>query len=211
MNIRFVLVCEGTSDEGLVPHLQFLCVECGASEAIGVAADFSRLPISPGRSLASRLNAAKALEPSANLLFVHRDADSRVETARLSEISQATGGTGVQTVPVIPIQETEAWLLLDEDAIRSVVENPEGTVPLVLPRPQNVERVADPKTRLKKALAFASELRGRRLRKLKKDFPRYRKLLLQRLDTRGPLAQVPAWQRLVNRTEAAVRTVAGAY
>src|SRR5690606_40429727 len=52
-------------------------------------------------------------------LFVHRDADARDPTERLTEIDQAF--KLIKSPPyvrVVPVQETEAWLLVDESAIR---------------------------------------------------------------------------------------------
>jgi hypothetical protein len=203
MKVRFVLVCEGSSDTGLVPHLQSLCVKCGASEAIGLAPDMGRLPIPP-KGLKNRLSAALKLEPSANLVFAHRDADAADENPRVVEIRTAAAGLPVRTIPVVPVRETEAWLLLDEMAIRSVVENPASTLALGLPRPQDVENVADPKQKLRDTLMLASGLRGRRLQTLKHDFPRLRARLLERLNCAVFLGQVPAWQRLEQRTRAAL-------
>ncbi len=199
MTVHFVLVCEGLSDAGLLEHLRDLCVECGADEATGSAPDLARLPRPPS-NLAGRIRAALALEPSANLLFVHRDADSPDETMRVEEITRASQGLQVRFVPVIPVRETEAWLLLDEAAIRAVVENPSGRIPLDLPAPQDVERLADPKRRLKEILDLASELRGRRLARHHRRFGHHRAMLLERLRRDGPIRLVPAWQRLVRRT-----------
>jgi hypothetical protein len=203
MRVVFVLVCEGTSDAGLVPHLRDLCVRCGATEAIGSAPDMTRLR-NPPEGLRDRLTAALDLEPSANLVFAHRDADEPTEDRRIAEIETASQGLRARTVPVVPVQETEAWLLLDEAAIRSVVENPSSPIKLALPRPQDVERVADPKRKLKEVLNRASGLRGRRLKALKQDFPRRRARLLERLDRDGLLRHVPAWQRLERRTREAL-------
>jgi hypothetical protein len=202
MNVRFVLVCEGSSDSGLVAHLQILCVECGAAEAIGTAPDFSRLPHPPGHDVTSRIAAALALDPAANLVFVHRDADDRSESRRLAEIRKATEHFKVPIIPIIPVQATEAWLLLDEIAIRAVVENPRGKRPLNLPRPSAIERLANPKRRLRQTLEIASDLRGRRLSEFKRAFGHHRAMLLERLDVSGPIGQVRAWQRLIERTQA---------
>lgn len=205
MRVRFVLVCEGSSDEGLVAHLQSICIERGAAEAIGLAPDFSRLPRAPSKDVKTRILAALALEPSTNVVFVHRDADSRSEEPRINEIAEASAGASVPVVPVVPIQETEAWLLLDEDAIRSVVENAHGTVSLGLPRPRDVEKLADPKEKLKEVLAVASGQQGRRLTRTKREFPRHRALLVERLDPGGKITLLSAWQRLLDRTGEAIQ------
>jgi hypothetical protein len=58
---------------------------------------------------------------------------------------------------------TEAWLLLDVKAIRRAADNPNGTVPLQLPRMSDLEAETDPKNTLNQLLRAASEKRGRRL------------------------------------------------
>lgn len=52
---------------------------------------------------------------------------------------------GARVVPVIPGRMTEAWLRLDEAAIRRVAGNPNGRTKLGLPKLHEVESVADPK------------------------------------------------------------------
>jgi hypothetical protein len=206
MRIHFVLVGEGPSDEGLIPHLENLCIELGASEVTGISPDFQRLGKPFRRTTLDRLQAALRLEPTANLLFVHRDADSLDSAARYEEIRDAVDQCRVRKpyVPVVPVQETEAWLLLDEAAIRTVAGHPKGKRPLDLPRPRHVESIADPKEKLKLALIQASELSGRRLERFRRDFPSHRRLLLQRMPSGGALLEIPSWMRLRERLEQAI-------
>ncbi|HET9897908.1 MAG TPA: hypothetical protein VFQ44_23510 [Streptosporangiaceae bacterium] len=102
--------------------------------------------------------------------------------------------TDVPCVPVVPIRMTEAWLLLDEAAIRRVSGNPNSNVPLNLPRARDVETVPDPKEVLAHALATALGFSGRRLEKLRKRFPYHRQQLLERIEPAGPIRDVPSWQ-----------------
>lgn len=198
MRIHFVLIGEGVSDDGLVPHLENLCIDLGADEVTGIAIDFRRLDQPVGHSVDAKLSAAVQLEPEANLFFIHRDADDPDPGPRYTEISHAVGvvGLSAQWVGLVPVQETEAWLLLDESAIRMVARRPRGTNDLNLPTPRLVESVARPKERLQGALVAASELSGRKLAKFRRDFPEHRRILLQRLPIRGLLASVPSWRRL---------------
>jgi hypothetical protein len=207
MLIHFVFVGEGSSDDGLIPHLENLCIEAGATEVTGVALDFRRLPEAVGHSVQAKVRAASFLEPEANLLFVHRDADSRDGSARYDEVAGAAAACGCRqpVVCVVPVQETEAWLLLDESAIRRVVGRPAGTVRLDLPKPDAVERLARPKERLKAVLAVASETSGRRLERVKQDFPQHRRALLQDLPTTGPLESVSSWERMRRDLAAAIQ------
>lgn len=185
---------------GLIPHLERLCIEAGADEVSGTSPDFQRIPESIGSSVEKKIKATLVLEPSANLILIHRDSDSHDSEPRYLEILSAVQATTYARpyVAVVPVQETEAWLLLDERAIRQVAECPRGRAGLHLPRPNTVENVANPKERLQVALVAACELSGRRLVRFKKRFGAQRKLLLQRLEIGGPLEQVSAWVRLRN-------------
>lgn len=198
MFVHFLFIGEGTSDGGLIPHLESLCIEAGATEAMGVAPDFRRLSKPIGNSVEAKLRAALALEPEANLIFVHRDADGRDGNPRYTEIANSVNvcACTIPFVCIVPVQETEAWLLLDESAIRRVVGRPNGHVPLNLPTPNGVERVARPKERLREVLATASEATGRRLERVRQDFPLQRRALLLDLATAGPLERVQSWSRL---------------
>jgi hypothetical protein len=200
MFIHFVFVGEGPSDDGMISHLESLCIDAGATEVTGVAPDFRRLPKAIGRSVEAKLRAALALEPEANLIFVHRDADGRNGDARYIEIAAAAAACGGDqpVVCVVPIQETEAWLLLDETAIRRAVGRPRGNLRLELPRPAAVERLTRPKERLQQVLERASEATGRRLERIRLDFPLQRRALLQDLPIVGSLEGVPSWRRLRN-------------
>lgn len=206
MRVHFVLVGEGTSDDGLVPHLENLCVDLGADEVTGTTIDFRRLEQPVGHSVDAKLRAAMQLEPDANLIFIHRDADSSNSAPRYAEITNAVGAVGLaaEWVGLVPVQETEAWLLLDERAIRLVARRPQGTRALNLPGPRQVESVARPKERLENALAIASELSGRKLEKFRREFPEHRRILLQRLAIRGLLADVSSWSRLETDLRAAL-------
>ncbi len=102
---------------------------------------------------------------------------------------------------------TEAWLLLDEAAIRLVAGRPSSSEPLDLPLSHQAESLADPKTRLQIALASASGLSGRRLRQFKRDFPYHRRQLLERLDRNGQVRQLSAWQSLEAATERAMQAL----
>lgn len=198
MRLHFVLIAEGSSDEALLTHLENLCIDQGATEVTGVAPDFARLADRVGHTVEARLAAAIELEPAANLVFIHRDADARNPEPRYDEIAAAVDTSGLDRayVAVVPVQETEAWLLVDERAIRTAAGRPQGTQPIPIPSPQDVERRARPKEVLRTALATASELSGRRLDRFKREFPHQRRVLLFQLSIGGPLESVTSWRRL---------------
>lgn len=101
-----------------------------------------------------------------------------------------------ESVAIVPVQEMEAWLLLDESAIKRVAGRPTNPVNLHLPSALTIESVANPKEILQEAIIIASGTSGRRLERLRADFGHHRRLLLQWLPTYGPLTRVPSWLRM---------------
>ncbi len=199
--VRFALLCEGSSDGALVPHLEKLLLHYGATEATGTPVPLSSLSLSEAESVSSlggKISEFLSTDSGHDLLFVHRDADRAGHAARLQEIRTgiAEADPNARWVPVIPVRATEAWILLDEAEIRKVAGNPNGKAVLDLPRPSQVEQVADPKSMLEDVLCQASEHAGRRLRRFKSNFPKHRSILLQQLPIGGPLEQVAGWSRL---------------
>jgi hypothetical protein len=120
MIVYFAFIGEGTSDAGLVVPLRELCTLAGADDAREIPLDWDQLGPEAGHSVLNKVRAVLSKVSDADLLFIHRDADGRSPTARYTEIAQAIESLGVSIlyVAVVPVQETEAWLLLDEKAIR---------------------------------------------------------------------------------------------
>ncbi|WP_425552420.1 hypothetical protein [Isoptericola halotolerans] len=144
-----------------------------------------------------------------DLVFLHRDADTEDSGPRLAEVNSAFAEARVAGVPVVPVQETEAWLLTDEQAIRDVVGRPSGKTPLGLPKLQRIEAAKQPKEILARACVAASESSGKRLRRVRRDFGLHRSTLLERLDPDGPVSSLPSFQRLVKDTTTAVQACLG--
>jgi hypothetical protein len=197
MKIHFILICEGSSDEALISHLQSLLVACGVDEVTGTPLDFVRTPYKPG-TIEGKIKIACELEKNFDLLFVHRDSDSIDPNPRYTEIalgverSQYNG----RWIGVVPVQELEAWLLLDELAIRRVSGRPSGREPLALPDFDQIEATANPKEILFEAIRVASKTKGRDRKKLNKQLPALRKQLINGLTIDGSLLQLPSWRRL---------------
>lgn len=204
--VRFVLVGEGNLEGALVDHLERLLIWVGASEVSGVWPDLSRVR-GVGADVASKIRAAQILEPGANLIFVHRDADSRDATNRRTEILDALtqAAPAMRSVPVVPIQETEAWLLLSETEIRRAAGRPSGTAALNLPSPRRVEHIASPKEVLQQALINASEATGRTRSRFVARIPILKAQMLRRLPIEGEIEQLTAWVELRRNCETAVR------
>lgn len=192
MNIRFTLVAEGPSDEALLPILNWaLRADVRVGEVEPQFARPCELP-SARAGLPERIRVACALYP-ADLLFVHRDSDREPSAVRRSEIRRAIGLVGATTphVPVVPVRTMEAWLLIDESAIREAAANPRGTMALGLPRGGGIERAANPKTTLHDALRIAADLTGRRLKKF--HVHKAVRDVARKIHDFSPLHQLPAY------------------
>lgn len=194
--MRFLLACDGPSDVGLVSHIERLIVDAGETEVDGES--WFR-----GSPLADKIRKGlEVAEGMADLLFVHRDAESQGAQARFDEIANAMDGVAdaPRWVGVVPVRMTEAWLILDEGAIRRAVGRPNGRTPLDLPTPREAERRADPKDILANALLAASEATGRRRRNIQRDLGRLRQRLLINLPIHGRLTQLNSWARFRDDT-----------
>ena len=191
-SVSFAFLCEGSSDTGLIAHLETLLVHFGAQEAAG-------MPDTRKGTIPDRLRQllTEEIGTGIDMVFIHRDSDGPDREGREREICRGVEESGFPHpfIPVIPVQETEAWLLLDEQAIRDVVAS-KGKQPLRLPKPNAIEGTRKPKEILQKALLAASETSGRRLKKEKNSFNHHRRVLLQRLDPFGAVRDLPSWQRL---------------
>lgn len=89
---------------------------------------------------------------------------------------------------------TEAWLLIDEQAIRRAAGNPNGEASLPLPKVANLETVADPKKLLRDCLIRASEKTGRRLQQFERDLGERAQRVAELITDFSPLQQLAAFQ-----------------
>ncbi|WP_248965912.1 DUF4276 family protein [Sphaerisporangium perillae] len=201
-----LFVSEGTSDLPLADLVESLFIDRGVPVRLSKP-DFAPLG-GVAKDVKSRLEAGRRLlHDSVDLLVVHRDSDNAGYETRRSEIERAVDSLGVLSslVPVIPIRMTEAWLLLDEMAIREVAGNPRGRQDLKLPKNHEVERVADPKKLLQQCLLVAADSSGRRHERTAKRFSHHRRQLLARLDRLGPVSELSSWKRLVADIDSVVQ------
>jgi len=174
--LRATLLCDGSSDRALIPILDWL-LQTKVTRFSLPGTQWAHLSYRRIRrqSLEERVRFTVQDYPC-DLLFVHRDAEAQSPSDRRTEILDAVQhlGNNPTAVCVIPVRMTEAWLLLDEGAIRRASGNPRGRQPLNLPVPASIERVADPKEALFQALRIASEQTGRRLRDLRVEERKHR-------------------------------------
>jgi hypothetical protein len=123
-----------------------------------------------------------------DIVFVHRDAEKLSAAVRLAEIPSRDA-----VVPIVPIRMTEAWLLIDEGAIRQAAGNPNGKTALALPPVKQLEELPDPKAILRALLISASEYSGRRRRKF--DHAAAFRRLADLIEDFSPLLRLSAFGR----------------
>jgi hypothetical protein len=165
--IRYTLLSDGSSDRVLMPILDWLlyrlCPRCAVDPQW---ADLRSLR-NPPRRLSERIKLALELY-STDLLFIHRDAEKASYQVRKQEIITALASQNeTAAVCVIPIRMQEAWLLIDEMAIRKAAGNPNGGISLQLPAISSIEDLPNPKEMLHDLVCRASGRSGVRLKKLK--------------------------------------------
>jgi hypothetical protein len=176
-----------------VPILNWCIGRRGPIAITAQWADLSRARLGD-RSLTARAIAALDLYPC-DILFLHRDAEGQPVEARLTEIELARRAANwSNTVPVVPVRMTEAWLMFDESALRRSAGNPNGRVPLSLPPLRDVENLPDPKQFLAEALRTASELNARRRRAFNVNAAV--RLIPEFISDFTPLLDVPAFARM---------------
>lgn len=158
--VTYTLVADGSSDRALLPVIDWAIQQNSHLRFTQQYAESSVL-----RAGGLREKVARALEIyPCDLLFVHRDAEQPGQyAARQREIADAVP-RNVRVVPMVPIRMTEAWLLIDEAAVRRAANNPNGLSPCVVPPIRSLEGLIDPKETLFQLLRSASGLSARRLR-----------------------------------------------
>ncbi len=169
-SLTYTLITDGPFDAALRPILTWLLIENGVQFAIQAEwADLRALRNPPGR-LEQKILVAIDYYPC-DILFIHRDAEHQTRADRVGEIQRALNIVSESVNPpphvcVVPVRLTEAWLLFDEQAIRTAAGNSRGYQALNLPYLRSLENLPHPKDLLYETIRTASELRGRRLRRL---------------------------------------------
>jgi len=192
--LRATLTTDGTSDRCLLHPIRWIITEAIGGGTLQLDLAHALVKASP---LEARIQRAVERYPC-DLLLVHRDAENQDPELRYQEVADAIVdlGNAKSTVCVVPVRMTEAWLLFDEPSIRAAADNPSGPVPLDLPRLQRLETVANPKRKLREAILTASEQRGRRRDRLRRDLPTRVQRVAELIDDFSPLRTLAAFSRL---------------
>lgn len=172
--LLLTLVGEGPTDNALLPIIEWTLnsLELGLLPDVEFVSRFVGPKETPGVFDVVERAVVSMVDFPCDLLFLHHDADGPTASPWADQIraavvdSRQQGQVVPPAVPVVPVREMEAWLLIDEQAIRLAAGAARGTTPLDLPRGRAIERCPDPKLILRQALQKASGLPGRRLRDL---------------------------------------------
>lgn len=174
--LGLALYAEGSTDyQFLCPLLLRLC-ESACAQAAQPVEIGGVLPLDhahPMRAAPRGERIAQAAQEAAgswNLLFVHADAGGDAERALRERVTpgldRARGAARprAEGVAVVPVHETEAWVLADGNALRAVFGSTLNDAALGLPaQPAGLERLAEPKLTLAGAFG-ATRPTGRRAR-----------------------------------------------
>jgi len=126
---------------------------------------------------------------------------------RVAEITAAVSGLPNPLIPVVPVRMQEAWLLVNESALRRAAGNPNGRVSLQMPAIERLEDIPDPKRLLHDLLLTASELTGRRRKK--QNPGRQAMRLGELIENYSPLRRLRAFQHAEAQTLAVLRERCG--
>jgi hypothetical protein len=179
--IQAVFICDGKFDQCLEPIIELTARANQIALQIEMIQDISE----------HKWSKATALAP--DLLLVHRDAEAQDPALRRREIGNKVQ-TGTPWVPIVPVRMTEAWLLVQESAIRQASGNRNGPG-IEMPAFKQIERIADPKERLKKLLEQASGLKGRRLERLKREFGDNQRRVAALITDLAALRRLPSFEQ----------------
>lgn len=205
--LRYTLVADGPSDACLTYIIDWVLrnswSELPVSEFKSEVADF-RWMREPPQGLQERIEAGYRQFPC-DILFIHRDAEREDPGNRVEEISQAVANISLPPyVPVVPVRMTEAWLLIDERAVRRAADNPNGSTKIDLPPLKKLGHLTDPKENLRDCLMGASELKGRRRAQFQRRVVRSMRRVAALIDDFSPLRELAAFRTFETDTKRVV-------
>ncbi|MFN4145546.1 MAG: hypothetical protein ACK4GN_06965 [Runella sp.] len=159
----------------------------------------------PPKTLTEKILITIDFYNSPDWIFIHRDAENITDPiiTRTIEIESAISAANIQNPPIhvkiIPIKMSEAWLLIDTEAIRRAAANPNGKVDIQLPSINRLETLSNPKDELFSLLKKASGLTGRRLEKFNVHHARY--LVAQYIQDFNVLNNLTGYRHFIEQIE----------
>jgi hypothetical protein len=203
--LRYTLVADGPGDRALLPILNWLLRRLEGARQCPFRPEFfdPRTLDDPPSHLSAKITRALQLFPC-DVLFVHSDAEGGAQQERVREIEGALPRSPGLHVCIVPVRMTEAWLLIDQRAIRSAAGNPNGTHPLAMPSITAIESIPDPKQQLRRLLLDATAFRGRRKSQFERELNWRMQRVAELIEDFRLLRELPAFQEFENATRGAV-------
>ncbi len=193
--LSLALLADGAGDRALLPILSW-ALRSVAPEARFFEPGFE---VRHGELQPEIERVSRALRP--DILFVHRDAERESLDVRRGEIPMTKDGI----VRVVPVRMTEAWLLIDEKAIRRAAGNPNGHIHLDIPKVSRLESLPSPKETLRDLLLEASEHESpRRRQRFQRDIGRCVHLVADYTEDFSPLRQLTAYRAFESELQQAL-------
>ncbi|SFD00057.1 protein of unknown function [Flexibacter flexilis DSM 6793] len=164
--LKCVLLSDGSSDKVLLSVIKWVLDNHFPKQSFDCEyADFSFLRNPPNNGdVSNRIQKAKLLY-NFDVVFYHRDAEDRdagVLAQRTQEIQHQTPPEYQNClVCVVPIKMMEAWLLIDEEAIKCAAGNRNYKDKLNLPSVQRLESIPNPKEVLHELLKTVKGPKGK--------------------------------------------------
>ena len=192
------LLSEGSSDRMLIPAIKWLLDNHFPNTPFNIEYADLRGSAKNQISLPEKICLALELYPC-DILFVHRDTDRDSYVLREGEILSALEVAECSTpkvIPVIPSKMSEAWLLIDENALKLASGNPNGKILIKLPKLNSIESIANPKGTLIDLLKRATGLSNRRRRSFNPNLAIHN--LAENIIDYSPLRSLNSFQLLEN-------------
>lgn len=165
-SLSICLLCDGSSDFCIADIIQWLMDENFPD--LGFRTILAKDQVPAKGSLTERLHKV-ANDYKPDLIVCHRDAERESLASRIDQVNAAADGIFCPVVAAVPVRMLESWLLADERAIRCAADNSNGKSDLALPKPGQIESLADPKCELFNALRIASGLGTNRMRRFNEN------------------------------------------
>ena len=153
--VQFGLLCEGSTDWAVLPALLEKAIQALLAE--DEVHDHFEWQIAPA-GLPSDDQIAKTVSTATyDVVLVHRDGASRAEAVRTRIHEHGA-------VPVVPVREMEAWLIVEPEAFARAANVSADRLSAKLPRGAAVEEISDPKAVMQEILesCFRRPPRGAR-------------------------------------------------
>ncbi len=198
--MELALIAEGTSDKVLIHPIRWLCNDIQPNWSYEIEPIIFD-NISPKPDLSAKVEIILR-QNRHQIILVHRDQDTMTRLNRTMEIENAVQSARLKAnsaavftcIPIIPVQMTEAWFLIDEAAIKNVAGFRNNRASLSLPTLRQLEGVPDPKALLYDKIRTASGHTGRKLKKVRPQ--QIIHTLADVIEDYSPLDQLSAFQSL---------------